>query len=122
TTFAVLAIVISCLGLFGLSAYTATQRIKEIGIRKVLGASVVNITTMLSKDFVKLVILAVLIASPLAWIAMNKWLQSFAYRVNISIWVFVIAGVIALLIALLTVSVQAIKAAMANPTKSLRTD
>ncbi len=122
TTFAMLAIIISCLGLFGLSSYTATQRIKEIGIRKVLGASVVNITSMLTKDFLKLVIIAVLIASPVAWLAMNKWLQSFAYRININIWVFVIAGVIALLIALITVSLQAIRAAVANPVKSLRTE
>ncbi len=122
TTFAMLAIIISCLGLFGLSSYTATQRIKEIGIRKVLGASVVNITSMLTKDFLKLVIIAVLIASPVAWLAMNKWLQSFAYRININIWVFVIAGVIALLIALITVSLQAIRAVVANPVKSLRTE
>jgi putative ABC transport system permease protein len=122
STFAVLAIIICCLGLFGLSAYTASQRIKEIGIRKVLGASVMNITSMLSKDFLKLVILAVLIVSPVAWIAMNKWLESFAYRVNVSWWVFVIAGLIALLIALITVSYQAIKAAIANPVKSLRTE
>jgi putative ABC transport system permease protein len=122
TTFAVLAIIISCLGLFGLSAYTATQRIKEIGIRKVLGASVINITSMLSKDFVKLVIIAVVIASPLAWLVMNKWLETFAYRVNVSVWVFIVTGLIALFIALITVSFQAIKAAIANPVKSLRTE
>jgi putative ABC transport system permease protein len=122
TTFAILAIIISCLGLFGLSSYTATQRIKEIGIRKVLGASVINITTMLSKDFIKLVIISVLIASPVAWLVMNKWLQSFAYRVHISWWIFIIAGLIALFIALITVSYQAIKAAIANPVKSLRTE
>jgi putative ABC transport system permease protein len=122
TTFAILAIIISCLGLFGLSSYTATQRIKEIGIRKVLGASVINITSMLSKDFLRLVIISVVIASPLAWFVMNKWLQDFAYRVHISWWIFAIAGLIALLIALITVSFQAIKAAVANPVKSLRTE
>lgn len=121
-SFAVLAIIIGCLGLFGLSAYTASQRIKEIGIRKVLGASVPDITKMLSKDFLKLIIIAIVIASPLAWWAMNKWLEDFAYRVNISWWIFALAGVLALLIAMLTVSVQAIKAAIANPVKSLRTE
>ena len=122
TTFAVLAIIISCLGLFGLSSYTATQRIKEIGIRKVLGASVMNITSMLSKDFLKLVIIAVLIASPVAWLVMNKWLESFAYRISVSVWIFAVAGLIALFIALITVSFQAIKAAVANPVESLRTE
>ena len=117
-----LAILIGCLGLFGLSAYTANQRIKEIGIRKVLGASVQDITKMLSKDFVKLVIIAILIASPIAWWAMTKWLEDFAYRINISWWVFVVAGLAALIIAMLTVSFQAIKAAVANPVKSLRTE
>ncbi|HEY6977237.1 MAG TPA: ABC transporter permease [Chitinophagaceae bacterium] len=122
TTFAVLAIIISCLGLFGLSSYTATQRIKEIGIRKVLGASVMNITSMLSKDFLKLVIIAAFIVSPVAWIIMNKWLQSFAYRIDIKVWVFVVSGIIALFIALVTISLQSIKAALANPVKSLRTE
>ena len=121
-TFAVLAIIIGCLGLFGLSAYTASQRIKEIGIRKVLGASVPDITKMLSKDFLKLVIIAVVIATPIAWWAMSKWLEDFAYRVNISWWIFAIAGALALIIAMLTVSLQAIKAAIANPVKSLRTE
>jgi len=120
--FAVLAIIIGCLGLFGLSAYTASQRIKEIGIRKVLGASVPDITKMLSKDFLKLVIIAVVIATPIAWWAMSKWLEDFAYRVNISWWIFVVAGALALMIAMLTVSFQAIKAAIANPIKSLRTE
>ena len=120
--FAVLAIIIGCVGLFGLSAYTATQRIKEIGIRKVLGASVPDITKMLSRDFLKLVVIAIIIASPLAWWVMNKWLQDFAYRINISWWIFVVAGTIALLIAMVTVSLQAIKAAIANPVKSLRTE
>lgn len=122
TSFAILAIILSCLGLFGLSAYTATQRIKEIGIRKVLGASVLNITTMLSTDFLKLVAVAVLIASPLVWLVMNNWLKSFAYRININWWIFPVAGFIALLIALLTVSYQAIKAALMNPVKSLKNE
>jgi putative ABC transport system permease protein len=100
----------------------AQNRIKEIGVRKVLGASVTNITTLLSKDFLKLVIISLLIASPLAWWAMHIWLQGFAYRVSIEWWVFALAGVSALLIALLTVSFQAIKAAIANPVKSLRTE
>ena len=121
-SFAVLAIIIGCLGLFGLSAYTASQRIKEIGIHKVLGASVPDITKMLSKDFLKLVIIAIVIASPIAWWAMSKWLEDFAYRVNISWWIFVVAGALALMIAMLTVSLQAIKAAIANPIKSLRTE
>jgi putative ABC transport system permease protein len=121
-TFAVLAILIACLGLFGLVTYAAEQRIREIGIRKVLGASVSNIAGMLSTDFLKLVIISAAIAFPLAWWAMNKWLQGFAYRVNISWWVFVIAGVLALLIALITVSFQSIKAAIANPVKSLRSE
>jgi putative ABC transport system permease protein len=120
--FAVLAIIIGCLGLFGLSAYTASQRIKEIGIRKVLGASVPDITKMLSTDFLKLIIIAIVIASPIAWWVMSKWLEDFAYRINISLWVFVIAGLVAIVIAFLTVSFQAIKAAIANPVKSLRTE
>ena len=121
-TFAVLAILIACLGLFGLVTYAAEQRIREIGIRKVLGASVSNIAGMLSTDFLQLVIISATIAFPLAWWVMNKWLQGFAYRVTISWWVFAIAGVLALLIALITVSFQAIKAAIANPVKSLRTE
>ena len=119
---AIIAILIACLGLFGLATYMAEQRIKEIGVRKVLGASVGNITTMLSKDFVKLVLIATVIAVPVAWWAMHKWLQDFAYRVDISWWVFAVAGIIALLIAVLTVSSQAIKAAVSNPVKSLRTE
>lgn len=121
-TFAALAIFIACLGLFGLAAYAAEQRTKEIGIRKVLGATVSNITSMLSKDFLKLVVIASIIAFPVAWWAMNKWLQSFAYRIHISWWLFAIAGFAALLIALITVSFQSIKAAIANPVKSLRTE
>ena len=120
--FAVIAIFIACLGLFGLANYMAEQRIKEIGIRKVLGASVSGIVQMLSKDFIKLVFIASVIAIPLAWWAMNKWLQDFAYRIIMEWWVFALAGFIALLIALFTVSFQSIKAAIANPVKSLRTE
>jgi putative ABC transport system permease protein len=120
--FSVLAIFIACLGLFGLATFIAEQRTKEIGVRKVLGASVPNLVSMLSKDFLKLVAIASLIAFPVAWWAMHKWLQDFAYRIRIEWWVFVLAAFIALLIALLTVSVQAIKAAVANPIKSLRTE
>lgn len=121
-TFAILAIVIACLGLFGLATYVAEQRRKEIGIRKVLGASVANIVQMISRDFVKLVGIAFLIATPLAWFAMDKWLEDFAFRIDIEWWVFVLTGVIALLISILTLSFQAIKAAIVNPVKSLRTE
>ena len=120
--FAVFAILIGCLGLFGLVTYAAEQRIKEIGVRKVLGASVSGIVAMLSKDFAKLIFIASVIAFPIAWWAMHKWLQSFAYRITISWWVFIVAGITALVIALLTVSFQAIRAAIANPVKSLRTE
>jgi putative ABC transport system permease protein len=122
TSFSILAIILSCLGLFGLSAYTASQRVKEIGIRKVLGATVVDITSMLSLDFLKLVGISVVIATPVVWLVMHNWLQGFAYRISISWWIFLIAGLIAFLIALLTVSYQAIKAALANPVKSLRSE
>ena len=122
TTFAILAISIACLGLFALSAFMAEQRSKEIGIRKVLGASVGGITTLLSLDFVKLVALAILIASPIAWWAMNKWLQGFAYHEPVHWWIFAAAGLAAILIALITVSFQAIKAALANPVKTLRSE
>lgn len=121
-TFAVLAIIIASLGLFGLITYAAEQRIKEIGIRKVLGASVGNIAGMLSKDFLKLVLISSAIAFPVAWWVMHKWLQDFAYRVSISWWMFVAAGVVALIIALVTISYQAIKAGLSNPSKSLRTE
>lgn len=121
-SFTILAILISCLGLFGLAMFTAQQRIKEIGVRKVLGASVTGIVSMLSKDFLKLVFISILVASPIAWWAMHKWLQDFAYKVDISWWVFALAGAVALLIALFTVSFQAIKAAITNPVKSLRTE
>ncbi len=120
--FAFLAIVISCLGLFGLAMFTAEQRTKEIGIRKVLGASAKNIVTLLSVNFLKPVALALLVAFPVAWWAMNKWLQEFAYRVSFEWWVFAVAGFIALFIALVTISFQAIKAAIANPVKSLRSE
>jgi putative ABC transport system permease protein len=121
-SFAVLAILIACLGLFGLATYAAEQRTKEIGVRKVLGATVSNIVRMLSRDFLKLVLIASVIAFPVAWYFMNKWLQDFAYRISITWWIFLAAGIIAALIALFTISFQAIKAAIANPVKSLRTE
>jgi putative ABC transport system permease protein len=120
--FSVLAILIACLGLFGLVTFAAEQRIKEIGIRKVLGAPITGIFTLLSKDFIKLVLLSVCIASPIAWWAMNKWLQDFAYRISIGWWMFVTVGAICLLIALVTISFQVFKAAVANPVKSLRAE
>ena len=120
--FTLIAICISCLGLFGLAAFSAEQRNKEIGIRKVLGASVSGIVELLSKDFLKLVLIAFLIAIPIAWWAMNKWLQGFAFRIQISWWMFAIAGFATVLIALFTVSSQAIKAALSNPVKSLRSE
>jgi putative ABC transport system permease protein len=120
--FAILAILIACLGLFGLVTYAAEQRTKEIGIRKVLGASIPGIVSMLARDFLKLVFIASAIAFPFAWWAMHKWLQDFAYRVGISWWVFVIAGAMVVIIALVTVGFQALKAAVANPVKSLRTE
>src|SRR6185295_9992648 len=119
--FAAIAILISCLGLFGLATYTAQVKTKEIGIRKVLGASVASIAGLLAKDFIVLVCIAFVIAAPVAWFAMNKWLQNYVYRVNISVWIFLIAGISAVFVALLTISFQAIKAALANPVKSLRT-
>jgi putative ABC transport system permease protein len=115
-----ITIFIPCIGLFGLVLFTAEKRAKEISIRKVLGASVTNIATMLSKDFIELVFVALLIASPIAWYVMSKWLQGFAYRINISLWIFMLAGLGAIFIALITVSFQAIKAALANPVKNLR--
>jgi putative ABC transport system permease protein len=120
--FSILAILIACLGLFGLVTFAAEQRIKEIGIRKVLGAKITDIFELLSKDFVKLLLLSICVASPIAWWAMNKWLQDFAYRINIGWWMFVAVGFICLLIALVTISFQAIKAAVANPVKSLKTE
>jgi putative ABC transport system permease protein len=121
-SFTLIAIFISCLGLFGLATFSAEQRNKEIGIRKVLGASVPGIVQLLSKEFLRLVFIAIVIATPIAWWAMNKWLQNFAYKIDIAWWMFAIAGLLAILIALFTVSFQAIKAAVANPVKSLRTE
>ena len=120
--FAGIAIFISCLGLFGLATYTAQVKIKEIGIRKVLGASISGIVKLISKDFLKLIVIAIIIAVPVSWWAMNKWLNGFAYHVNISGWIFAIAATISLLIALLTISFQAVKAALANPVESLRSE
>lgn len=120
--FALLAILISCLGLFGLAAYTAERRTKEIGVRKVLGASITGIAALLSKDFLKLVGTACFIAFPIGWWAMNNWLQNYKYRVEINWWIFLVAGVAAILIAVMTISFQSVKAATANPVKSLRTE
>jgi putative ABC transport system permease protein len=122
TTASIWAIIIACLGLFGLATFTAESRIKEIGIRKVLGASIFSITTLLSKDFIKLVFISIIIASPIAYYLMNKWLQNFEYKVEISWWIFALAGVSAIVVALLTVSFQAIRAAIMNPVKSLKSD
>ena len=122
TCFSLLIIFLACLGLFGLVSFTAEQRVKEIGIRKVLGASISNIITLISKDYLGLVIVSIVIASPIAWYAMNKWLQDFAYRVSIQWWVFAITGILALLIAFVTVSFQSVNAALANPVKSLRSE
>jgi putative ABC transport system permease protein len=120
--FTLMAIFIGCMGLFGLAAFSAEQRTKEIGIRKVLGANVFNIVGLLSKNFLVLVLISSLIAFPVAWWAMNNWLDDFPYRVNISWWIFGIAMIAALLIAFITVSFQSIKAAMSNPVKSLRAE
>jgi len=120
--FAFLAIFISCLGLLGLVIFTSEQRTKEFGIRKVLGASPVSLFNLLSKEFLILVLIAMVIASPIAWLAMNSWLKDYAYKISISWWMFVVAGITAITIALITVSFQAIKAAVANPVKSLRTE
>jgi putative ABC transport system permease protein len=121
-SFTSFAIIIACLGLFGLAAYAAEQRTKEIGIRKTLGAGVSTIVAMLSKDFIRLVVIAILIASPLAWLAMGKWLQGFAYRQEMKWWVFALAGLGAVLIAFITISFQSIKAALTNPVKSLKSE
>jgi putative ABC transport system permease protein len=120
--FAIAAILISCLGLFGLATYTAQVKTKEIGIRKVLGASVTSLIRLLSKEFIVLILTAFVIATPLAWYFMSRWLRDFAYRININWWIFLVTGVLAIIIALLTVGFQAIKAAIANPVKSLRTE
>lgn len=121
-TFAAISIMIGCLGLFGLSAYTAERRTKEIGVRKVLGASVSNIVALLSREFLKLIIIAIVIGSPVAWFAMNRWLSDFAYHIDVSWWMIASAGLLAVLIALLTVSFQSIKAALMNPVKSLKSE
>ena len=120
--FTLLAIVISCLGLFGLASFVAEQRTKEIGVRKVLGASVFSVWNLLSGDFVRLVLISYFIAIPVAWYAMNRWLLGYKYRITINWQIFFMAGVLAIVIALVTVSFQAIKAAVANPAKSLRTE
>jgi putative ABC transport system permease protein len=120
--FMLVGILIACLGLFGLSAFTAQQRTKEIGIRKVLGASVLSISQLLSTDYLKLVILAIAISIPLAWYLMNRWLEGFAYRMEINAWIFVSASLVAIGISLFTVSFQSIKAALTNPVKSLRNE
>jgi len=122
TVFGIITIFIACLGLFGLMAFMVTKRTKEIGIRKVLGASVVDIVTLLSKDFIKLVILGFLIAIPIAWYATNQWLADFAYRIEIGLDIFALAGISALLIVFLTVSWQSISAAMQNPVENLRNE
>ncbi|MEM1338805.1 MAG: ABC transporter permease [Bacteroidota bacterium] len=120
--FSLLTIFISCLGLFGLASYLAANRVKEIGVRKVLGATTISITSLLSKSFLKLVFIACVIATPITWYIMNRWLATFEFRVKVSLWYFITAGLLAMAIALLTVSYQAIKAALANPVKSLRTE
>jgi putative ABC transport system permease protein len=121
-TFSLLAIIIACLGLLGLTAFMSQQRKKEISIRKVLGSSVGEIVTLLSKDFLKLIFISFLIATPTAWYVMYNWLQDFAYRTEVRWWIFATAGIATVLIALITVSFQAIKAAIRNPVKSLRTE
>jgi putative ABC transport system permease protein len=118
----ILGILIACLGLLGLATFSAQQRVKEIGVRKVLGASVPHVVALLSKDFLKLVIIALILSVPIAWYAMNEWLKDFAYRINIEWWTFLVAAIIAMTIAFLTISTQAIKAAIANPVKNLRTE
>ncbi len=122
TIFSSLAILIACMGLLGLAAFTTQQRTKEISVRKVLGASATNIVAMLSKDFLKLVLIAALLAFPISWWGMYKWLQGFEYKIAMGWWVFVIAALAATFIALFTISYQAIKAAIANPVKSLRSE
>lgn len=122
TTFSILAILIACLGLLGLATYTAEQRTKEIGIRKVMGANVGNIVGLLSKDFIKLIVIAILVSTPISWYAMNQWLEGFAYQVPIHWWIFLIAGLISIVIALFTISFQSVKAALMNPVKSLKSE
>ena len=120
--FAGMAIALACLGLVGLSSYTTKQRQKEIGIRKVLGAGVHQVVQLLSVEYIKLVLAAILIASPVAWVMMSRWLQDYAYHIPIQWWIFAISGIVVILIALMTVSVQVIKAAISNPVRSLKTE
>jgi putative ABC transport system permease protein len=120
--FAAIAILIACMGLFGLATFMAERRTKEIGVRKVLGASVASVVGLLSRDFLKLVLIAIVIASPIAWYFMDRWLSDFAYRIDIQWWVFAGAGALAVLIAFLTVGAQSVKAALANPVESLRSE
>jgi ABC-type antimicrobial peptide transport system permease subunit len=120
--FATLAIFISCLGLFGLAAFTAERRTKEIGIRKVLGAGVVRLAGLLSGEFLKLIVISSLLAFPVAWYTMHSWLQNYAYHITISWWVFVLAGAASVLVALITISFQTIRAAVVNPINSLRSE
>ena len=120
--FAGVTIFVACLGLLGLATFTAEQRTKEIGIRKVLGASIANIVSLLSIDFIKLVFIAFIIATPVAWYMMNKWLQDFAYKTNISSWIFLLTAVLAIAITIITVSFRAIRAAVVNPVDSLRAE
>jgi putative ABC transport system permease protein len=120
--FTIIAIFISCLGLFGLTTFSVEQRIKEIGIRKVLGASTPGIVSLLSKDFLKLVFISFFVASPIAWYFINQWLENFAYRAPFTIWILVVAWVIAMLIAFLTISIQSVKVALTNPVKNLRSE
>jgi putative ABC transport system permease protein len=122
SSFSSLAILLACLGLFALAAYTTVQRAREIGIRKILGAGIRDIMILISGDFIKLVVIASLIAFPVAWFSANRWLQQFAYRIPISGWVFLLAGIVATFIAGASISFQALKAANANPVKSLKTD
>ena len=120
--FSLIAILLACSGLLGLSTYSAQQRNKEIGVRKILGASISNIVFILSKDFMKLVFLSLFIAIPISWLAMEKWLEDYIYRIHIQWWVFALAGSSAIAIAFVTISFQAVKAALANPVKSLRSE
>jgi ABC-type antimicrobial peptide transport system permease subunit len=120
--FSVVSIVVSCLGLFGLATFATQKRIKEIGIRRVLGASSAGLVTLLAKDFVKLVLVALIVGFPIAWWAMTRWLDNYVYRIHITWWTFVVTGIVAMLISLMTISYQSIKAVMANPVKSLRTE
>jgi putative ABC transport system permease protein len=113
---------VACLGLLGLAAYAAERRRKELGIRKVLGATVQGLVVLLSKDFIKLVVVSLVLASPVAWYFMNKWLESFAYRIHIAWWMFAVAAILAMMLALVTVSFQAVKAALSNPVQNLRTE